>query len=156
MEVEHSTVKAKAQYELRQLQELVTQWVTLVGTEKKEMSEKTESLIRERLEKVQKLMDSLRQLSNDAEAKQILSELDNLRNHFEKIARQEEPLPKLVMSKYKSVQNETIGKEINDVTDEIPKRRPKRIVDDFLHSLIPTLFVCILFVILWTQYTKTH
>ena len=156
---EYSTVKAKAGYDLRQIQELLTQFVTTKGPNALEKLESIELMIKERIETTQTLVDSLRSLSGDSDAKQIISEFDYIKEHFNKLVGQRDSLPKLTLTDMvggKEVQTEVKEGDANVCEYNLSKRKQKGIFGDFGYSLIPTFCVCFLFAIVWTQYAKTH
>ena len=154
MEVK-SDLKARGLYELRQIQELLTRWIT---TKDSSEPHDTRDQIRERINELDDLFNAIRQMSGDEEAQHMVNDFESLKNHSQKLMTSDETLSELVREDLQNCQTVEIemfdGDDIGD--PQIVRRRRKTVVNDFMSSLFLTIGICLFFAVVWTQYSKTH
>ena len=153
MEVK-ADVKARGLYELRQIQELMTQLV--IG------ASEHNALIREQIQtriiELEQLINELRQMTGDDEAQEMVSDFESLRRHSQKVLVSQDSLSKLVMEDLQNCQPVEQEMFNADNQTEVIRTKPRRktVIGDFAWSLAYTLGICIFFAIIWTQYARTH
>ena len=153
MEVK-ADVKARGLYELRQIQELMTQLV--IG------ASEHNALIREQIQtriiELEQLINELRQMTGDDEAQEMVSDFESLRRHSQKVLVSQDSLSKLVMEDLQNCQPVEQEMFNADNQTEVIRTKPRRktVIGDFVWSLAYTLGICIFFAIIWTQYARTH
>lgn len=152
-------IKARGIEQCRHTESLLKKWRDAIIAKSTPEINLYQNQLQLQHENTKSLIESLRMIG-DTESNDIADNMDDLFKVFYETV--ESGQTDIQFEEIPNVAVKLEGSETNDIfqvdSDEgdSPQPRARTIGDDFCWSMIFTLIICLLFALLWTQYSKTH